>query len=248
MRGTTEIILPGGCSFKVWGPSQPSYPYFPLGPDINHGQHCLCRDEYGVMDDDTVFMALWLRNWAEWNAMRVLAHELQDNQHSRWSAYDAFCQRYLDWAWVEWDLPSIGSRFSASHRTEQPIQWFWQSLAGARDLSHCLQPDHARRFVITMQQPPDPSWGYANIMRSFEMDHGQRVASTQNASNSHTSHRTYGASSTPRPRSSFYADSVLSPEEAQFAVASAEMEIENSMARFQHGLDAEVQRYRRQYG
>ncbi|KAF7517513.1 hypothetical protein G7054_g13786 [Neopestalotiopsis clavispora] len=190
---TTEIILPGGCSFRVWAPSHRSCPYFPTGPDIHHGYHCQCVDEQGVMDDDTVFMALWLRKWAEWRTERVLASTEYRNQNTTWtSAYNAACLPWLSWAEAEWDLPSMGRRFVASRRTEEPIDWFWKALDGARDLSHRLQPDHARRFVITMESPADSSWGYVDLVHSVTMEHGRPVAaSTPGPSNSSRSRENY---------------------------------------------------------
>ncbi|KAI4595265.1 hypothetical protein KJ359_006939 [Pestalotiopsis sp. 9143b] len=262
MSSTTKIILPGGCSFHVAGPSDLTRPYFPVGPDINHGYSCQCQDEQGVMDDDVSFMALWLQKWAEWNISRVLTQEMHNDPQSRSQAYNAFCRRHLDWATAYWGLPSIGNSFVPSGRTAQPIEWFWRCLAGERDLSHCSQPDHATRFFIYGHNPFNPSWEYNHLTSDSGTCHTATPPPTFTASRSRppSNHR-------PSVASSYYSD-YYSSSEADNGVSKksksskkpptvssvsscrdSDEEGRRSMARTKERLDAEYERIKwRRYG
>jgi hypothetical protein len=116
-------------------------------------------DEDRYMDDDAVFMSIWLSFWVIWNGRRILAPELREDSEYRERARDTFSLPEMKATVRAWDLPLIGrGGFKPSPRTIRPIEWFWNSLEGARDLAHCQQPDHAARFQIRFDLPRGPSW------------------------------------------------------------------------------------------
>lgn len=155
----TTIVLPGGCEFLVYPPSSLKHPYYPANPRIEHAPSCKCMDEDRYMDDDSVFMSIWLSFWSIWNGKRVLAPELRQDSECRNKARDAFSLPDVRATTRAWHLPLMGNGgFKPSPRTLRPIEWFWNSLDGARDLAHCRQPDHATRFQIRFDLPRGPSW------------------------------------------------------------------------------------------
>lgn len=159
MSGNLTVVLPGACRFLVRPPSDTVAPYYPSSPIIHHHAHgCWCMDEHQVMDDDSVFVTLWILQWAVWNSWRVLSPELRDSWSARMDVYRTFSRPHVDRAFAEWDLPSIGTSFMPSSRATLPIEWFWRSLEGARDLAHCGQWEHATQFVVRRESPRGPGW------------------------------------------------------------------------------------------
>lgn len=150
----TTIVLPGGCYFSVYPPTNLLLPYYPLTPRLRHVPGCRCVDEDGYMDDDSVFMSVWLSHWEAWNAWRVVAPELRGDRVSMFLAREGFCRPHVEASRRLWGLPCIGSSFRPSSLTLEPIEWFWRCLDGARDLAHCQQPGHAVQFHINTNIMP----------------------------------------------------------------------------------------------